>query len=215
MWPQWIAKDGARTALEIQQSRETELSERLDLVRGLQGRLRSWDQEGRRVMLPEEAASYPMLVQAVARREGAQVLGVKVTNRLSPRWRSLMLHAAEWPGGQPVAAAGEIRPRSVRVLLTGSFDSVFRSIATLGEQQLMFIPDRWTLVPATGASASTGSGSALLNRTAGQRQVRAEVWATVFVVEDPAEKPKAPVGGGPLAANTLDIPVEVSLEGQE
>ncbi len=211
VWPQWIAMDGARTAFEIQQSREKELSERLDVVRGMQGRLRSWDQEGRRVMLPEEAAGYPTLVQAVARREGAQVLGVKVTNRPSPRWRSLTLHAAEWSGEQP-AAAGEIRPRSVRVLLTGSFDSVFRSVASLGEQQLLFIPDRWSLVPLQGKPATAGSGATQLNSAAGQRQVRAEVWATVFVVEDPAEKPKAPLGRGPLATNTLEVPVEVSVE---
>lgn len=213
IWPQWMEMDGAKTALEIQQGRERELNDRLETVRSMQGRLRSWDQEARRVLLPEELSGYNGLVQAVAQREGAQVLGVKVTQRPSPRWRSLSLHAAsvvDEEGG----AAGEVQPRAVRVVLTGSFNSVYRSISSLCEQQLLFIPDRWTLGPAPVAPAAGSLRPAALGVAApagaGERQLRAEIWATVFVVQDPEEKPKAPVNSGPIAAN---LPADVSLEG--
>src|SRR5688572_11515291 len=71
VWPQWIAVDGTRAALAIQQERETEITDRLEVVRQLNERLRDWQRKDRRVFLPHEARRYPAVVRAVAEKQGA------------------------------------------------------------------------------------------------------------------------------------------------
>ncbi|MGV3722380.1 MAG: hypothetical protein ACO1SX_15845, partial [Actinomycetota bacterium] len=186
VWPQWLALDGARTALAIQQEREQEFEDRLETLRAMNERLRDWQQDGRRVFLRPELTSFGRVVQQVARREGSQVAKVQVTSQPSSRWRSVSMR--QFAGDDQSEATGEIQPRSVRVVLTGSFDSVYRTVASLTRQQQLFLPERWDIAPAT---AGADAGGAL----------RAEVWATVFAVQEPEAKPAAPVNSGPVAAN--------------
>src|SRR5947208_11444523 len=58
VWPQWIAADGLRSSLRVQRERERELSDRLDLARVMNQRLREWKNERRRVYLPAELRRY-------------------------------------------------------------------------------------------------------------------------------------------------------------
>lgn len=190
VWPQWLALDGARTALQVQQEREQDFQDRLDSIHTLNSRLHEWENEGRRVYLAEELARYPSLVQAVARREGAQVLKVQVTTQPSGRWRAVTLQQFGSDGHAEVA--GEIQPRTVRVVLTGSFDGVYRTVAALSGQQQLFLPERWDIAPAAAHSEAGGA-------------LRAEVSATVFTVQEPEDRPVAPVSTGPVAAN---LPLE-------
>lgn len=190
VWPQWLALDGARSALEVQQEREQDFQDRLDSIHSLNGRLRDWKNDGRRVYLQEELTRYPSLVQSVARREGAQVLKVQVTAPPGGRWRSVSLQQFGSDGHAEVA--GEIQPRTVRVVLSGSFDGVYRTVAALGQQQQLFLPDRWDIAPAAGNSDAGGA-------------LRAEVSATVFTVQEPEDKPIAPASTGPVVAN---LPLE-------
>lgn len=188
VWPQWLAVDGARSALAVQQEREQEFEDRLVMLRTMNERLRDWQQDGRRVFLRQELTSFERVVQQVARREGSQVAKVQVTTQPSSRWRSVSMR--QFAGGDQSDATGEIQPRSVRVVLTGSFDSVYRTVASLTRQQQLFLPERWDIAPAAGGADAGGA-------------LRAEVWATVFAVQEPEEKPSAPVNSGPVAANVL------------
>jgi hypothetical protein len=186
VWPQWLAVDGARAALTMQLEREEEFEDRLDSLRVLNERLRDWQHDARRVFLKEELASYGRQVQLVAKREGTMVNAVQVRAQSTGRWRSVSLRqfVAE---GQP-EGAGEIQPRTVRVVLTGSFDGIYRTVAALSRQQQLFLPEKWDIAP------SSPGDSAML---------RADVLATVFAVQEPEEKPVAPVNSGPVAANVL------------
>lgn len=191
VWPQWLALDGARAALEVQQEREQDFQDRIDSVHTLNNRLHDWENEGRRVFLPEELTRYGSVVQSVARREGVQVAKFQVKGAPAGRWRSVALQQFGEDGHAEVA--GEIQPRSIRVVLTGSFNGVYRSIAALSQQQQLFLPDQWDLAPAAANGAEGGA-------------VRAEVSATVFTVQEPEDRPVAPVkSSGPVAAN---LPLE-------
>jgi hypothetical protein len=188
VWPQWIAVEGARTALEIQRERERELSERLDALRAQNNRLRLWEREGRKVFLPEELERYPLLAQAVGKREGVSLIKATVTEASSPRWRAVTLERVSALGS--TGPAGEIRPRAVRVILKGSFDSVYRTVGGLCMQQQLFVPDRWDLAP----QGAPGGG----------RVIRAEVWGTVFVAQEPQDTaPAAPVTATPVASSSF------------
>lgn len=186
VWPQWLALDGARTALEIQRAREQEFTERLELLRSMNERLRDWDQDGRRVFLRDELKAYDKVVRQVAAREGARVAKVQVTAQPASRWRSVSLRQLGARG--EYESAGEIQPRSVRVVMTGDFDSIYRTVASLTRQQQLYLPERWDIAPAAPGAEAGGA-------------LRAEVWATVFAVHEPEEKPVAPLSAGPVAAN--------------
>jgi hypothetical protein len=199
VWPQWLAADGSREALELQREREQYLSERLDLVRAMNERLREWKTEGRRIFLPGEVKRYPLLVRAVARQHGTFVARVQVTNRPSARWRPLMVTTDPWldedvdPYGDSYlpaeATAGGVQSRSVLLVMTGSWNSVYKTVASLSQQQQLFIPERWELAPYNAPGAEG-------------KQVRAAIWATVFVAREPKERPSiAP--GSPVASNRL------------
>jgi len=180
VWPQWIAADGGSSTLAVLRERERELSERLDASRAGLGRLRFWQREGRRLFLADEAARYPVLAQAVARREGAVVVKATLAEARSPRWRPVLVDQRVGGG-----VAGEIRPRSVRLVVRGSFEGVFRTITSLTQQQQLFVPDRWDLAQKT---------------TGGRPEVWAEVWGTIFVVSEPEAEPTAPAAASPVAA---------------
>jgi len=191
VWPQWLAVDGARAALAVQQEREQDFQDRLDSVHALNSRLHDWQNDSRRVFLPEELNRYGRVVQSVARREGVQVLKYQVKASSGGRWRAVALQQFGADGHAEVA--GEIQPRSVRVVLTGSFEGVYRAIAALNQQQQLFLPDQWDIAPAAPNGAEGGA-------------LRAEVTATVFTVQEPEDRPVAPVKStGPVAAN---LPLE-------
>lgn len=186
VWPQWVAVDGARAALELQQEREKELTDRLDAARAAAGRLRLWEKDARRVFLAEELTRYPVLARAIGKREGAAVVKAQVTQARPARWRSLTLDRSGVDSGGEVA--GEIRPQAVRLVLKGPFDGIYRTVSALSQQQQLFLPERWELV-----SQGVGKG-----------EVRAEIWATVFVVQQPGDDtPAAPVSAGPVARSVV------------
>lgn len=186
VWPQWIAVDGARAALQLQQEREQEYAERIDNIRAGNDRLRAWDRDGRRVFLADETNRIPVLVRALALRQGTSVAKVQVTNHQGGRWHPYGIESTT-PNGTPVQSA-EIRPRSVRIVLKGNFDALYRTVASLSQQQQLFVPDRWEL--SAGRDPKSPGG-----------ELWAEVWATVFVVNEPEERPHTPVASGPVAAS--------------
>lgn len=193
--PQWMELEGSRAALERQQEREQEATDRLDTLRAMNDRLHDWSNNTRRVLLPQEVPAYPGFVRAAAKREGSRVALVDMRQRPAPRWRSLTVRPSLGPelwAEDDLNNSGEIQPRSVRLVLTGKFDAIYRTVAALCGQQQLFIPDRWDLVPENAGAGETGAGTGL----------RAEIWATVFVVREPEEEPKTPVASGPLATGT-------------
>ncbi|MBM3457176.1 MAG: hypothetical protein FJX77_01380 [Armatimonadetes bacterium] len=183
VWPQWVALDGARAALAVQVSREEEITERLTTMRTLLQSLREWKKTERRVLLPEELRSLASLVRTAAAQEGARAAAVEVTDRPSMRWRNMAIPGGGLEDAAGDEAAGEIRPRVVRLVLVGSFDSVYRTVAGLASQQWLWIPDRWDLSVQPGAAGTAASGS---------RSLRAEVCGTVFVVHEPRPTLGAP-----------------------
>lgn len=186
VWPQWIAVEGSRAALQIQQEREEGLEARFGTVQAMNDRLRAWNSEERKVFLPAELRTYPDRVRAVADREGAKVLGVRIGGPAAPRWHSLAGAAGMWADAGE-ARGGEIRPVAVKMSFVGPFDAVYRTVVALGQEGRLVLPDRWQLEPR----ALPGGAP---------RQVRAEVTAAVFLVREAAEPPVAPVVSGRLAA---------------
>src|SRR5687768_5028415 len=87
--PQWIALDGARSSLAVQQERDRVLTERLEALQAMQGRLRSWQQDERKVFLSSEVARYPILVGAAARKSGAHLKALNISASESRRWAAL------------------------------------------------------------------------------------------------------------------------------
>jgi hypothetical protein len=182
IWPQWIAVDGTQAALEIQVERERELSERLETIRAGNERLRLWKREGRKVFLHEELARYPLLAEAIGKRGGLTGIKATVSGAKLARWSAVVLDQAN-----ASAPAGEIRPVTIHLAMKGSFDNVYRTVAALSQQQQLFIPDRWDLFPEGGHG--------------GQKQVRADIWGSVFVVQEPDVNPAAePASAGALAS---------------
>lgn len=188
VWPQWVAIDGARVSLGLEKEREGELNDRWEQLRGLSERLYSWRHSQRRVFLEDEVRRYPLTVSAVAQKCGVAARGVLV-NQPSTRWRTASLTGEAWAEGAS-ADLGEIRPQSVKVWVTGSFDGVYRTVASLCAQQQAFVPERWTLAPAKQAEAHPGT------------VVRAEVIGTVFVVHQPRELSKPGPVAAPLASGS-------------
>ncbi len=195
IWPQWLAADGSRAALRIQAEREEELSGRLDGLRAMNDRLRAWDQRGRRVFQMDEIRAYPRLVKALATRHGAEAGKVLVTGRPSPRWRGVTVQVNS-PDGE--MSAGEIQPREVRLVLKGTFDGVYRTVAALCQQNQLFIPDRWSMVPSAAPAGAAVRGES----------VRADIVGTVFVAHEPDGGQKEPaVSSGARVAMSDGTPV--------
>jgi hypothetical protein len=185
VWPQWIALDGSRNTLQIQQDRERELTDRLETARAMTDRLRLWDREGRRVFLTSEVARYPLMAAALGKREGAAQVKAEVTQASSSRWRAVTLDKSL---GAVDDAAGEIRPQLVRVTARGNFDRVYRTVAGLTQQQQLFIPERWQLVGSPGG------------------ELKAEILGTVFVVHQPEDEPVGTPAAsvGPVASAAVE-----------
>ncbi len=186
VWPQWVVLDGSRNALAVQQSREHELNDRLANLRLLSGRLRDWKRAERRVLLLAEVANYARQVRATATQEGAVAAAVEVTDRPSSRWRAARISALgleEAVGDQ----AGEIQPRAVRIVLRGTFSTIYRTIAALTTDQWIFVPDRWDI--AAGETPRTASSTGTPAETGQLHPLRAEVWATVFLAREPETAP--------------------------
>jgi hypothetical protein len=184
VWPQWTAADSARTALQTQREREQELNEQVDLLRANTQPSLGSKQDGRRVFLAHEVSRYAVIVHALAKQNGVHVDQVRFSNKTSDRWRALAAQRERWDEDQgPVG--GEIGPQAVRVVLEGSFENIYRTVAALCQQRQLFIPDRWELAPK-GASAP------------GASDLRCEIWATIFVAREPVRRP--PGSGSPLAS---------------
>ena len=49
----------------------------------------------------------------------------------------------------------EIQPRAVHLVLHGTFDGIYRTVATLSQQQQLFLPDRWDIAPASRSRSAT------------------------------------------------------------
>jgi hypothetical protein len=192
VWPQWTALDGARAALDLQRQREDLLRTRCETVRAENQRLRRWDQNGRKVFLSEELARYPGLVRAVARRTGVVVESITLSNQTSERWRWLTAQATVWADEQR-AETGDIQPQSVKLVLTGSFDQIYRSVAWLSGQQQLFIPDEWEL------------------REEGN-ELRLNLRATLFVIHEPADEDEAAPMGPPAPDTRVPVAMRESQE---
>lgn len=168
VWPQWVAMDGSRSALGIQQARAEELQQRLDTARAMMGRLRLWDDSNRRVFLREEAHQLARLVRSVSARYGLRTERFSLSRRQARRWPSLTLESnADGTSG------GQVASRSVHMVLTGPFESVFNAVSALCEQQLLFLPERWALFPVSPVPGEAHG------------DVRVELMATIFVIEEP------------------------------
>jgi len=185
VWPNWAAADKSRTTLEIVRERETTITDQLDLARAMAERLRDWKQDGRRVFLEEELPLYPALVRQAVQQTGVKLEAVEVTRRATNRFRPLRVPSSalgDDEGGE------EIQPRAVRIVLRGSFDAVYRTIAMLGQQQQLFVPERWDI----------GAG--------GGGELRADLWATIFVVKGAGETMKPVPAPQPPAAKSVQGP---------
>ena len=191
VWPQWVAVDGARTALKAQREQEAVQGGPLPSVHSLNEQLRGWRRGERRVFLEEEVAQYPALVQAMAKREGVKVLAAEQVDDRPARWRPASLDP-EGAAEDRAILTGEIQPRTIRILLTGSFPKVYRAVASLCQQQQLFVPERWELIPVAPAEG-------------GEAQLKADIRATIFVIREPEEAPAPTAGPGPMAAR---LPVE-------
>lgn len=186
VWPQWVLLDGSRSALTVQQSREHELNDRLANLRLLTGRLRDWKRSERRVLLLPEVATYARQVRATAAQEGAVAAAVEITDRPCSRWRPARISALgleEAVGDQ----AGEIQPRAVRIVLRGTFSSIYRTVAALTTDQWIFVPDRWDI--AAGETPAAASSTDTTGEASQRRTLRAELWATVFLAREPETAP--------------------------
>lgn len=184
VWPQWVAADRGHVALDVQEEREVALREQLETARALTGRLRDWKHEERRVFLEEELPLYPALVREVARDAGAAVVSVETSDRTLNRWRPLRVPSASLDpmDDEELGPSEEIRPQSVHLVLTGAFGAVYRTVAALGQQQQLCVPERWDV----SSRARQGGG----------RELKAEIWATVFVVKSTEATLRVAAAGG-------------------
>jgi len=173
IWPNSIAEEGARTAVEIQQDRLQELEDRHAVQRAMNSRLREWRNQKRRVFLEPELDAFPREVRAAAQREGVHAAKIALAHSTVARWRRTLLASGELEDEE----TGRVEPRTVRIVLTGPFSNVYRTVANLCGGQKLFIPDRWDLSSISGDAAGG---------------VRAEIQASVFVVHEPEETPGQP-----------------------
>ncbi len=203
VWPRWIALEGSREATAVQRQREAELTERVETERAMLGRQREWSETGRRVLLSRELNQYPEVVRAVAEREGARVLGIRVLEKAHPRWRALAASADMWAGDGE--SAGQVRPITLRFAVVGRFDSVYRVVASLADDQWLFIPDRWELAPRRVPAA----GKPAAARPAAEPEIRADIAATLFALRDSEPPTPAPTPGSTLGEVAAAYPVEM------
>jgi hypothetical protein len=207
IWPQWLAAEQAWTAVRAQASQERELVARVRQMSLPSSAAEAWPQDRRRVFLEDEVEQYPVIARAVARREGARVELVQITSHPSRRWRSQSVPPPSpvttpedpWAGEGPAGFSltpGEIQPRTVRIVLTGDFKSIYRAVTSLCNQQQLFIPDAWdlTVVPPKGRKPGEEKPAAT--------ELRAEISATLFVVREPEEEQTQPVVAGPAGTST-------------
>lgn len=195
VWPQWLAREGAVAALALQEREAHALEERIAALRSAAGPAFAPGGGGpgevgggRRVLLEEEGAGFPALVRAVASRYGAVVLDARVTERLSPRWQPLVLEPTLDPAEPPSDdRAREIRPQTVRLLLAGRFEAVYRTLAALDRQEPLFVIDRWRMAPRPESDR-------------GGTLVQADVRGTVFVLREERDSP-IPAGVSTLAGD--------------
>ena len=165
VWPQWLILDGSETSLAIQVSRERELSDRLLQVRALNQKLREWRREDRRVLLRNETPLFTSAMKNLAIRNGVRLVDASVSPRPSKGWRAAHLTRVD-PDLTSTNEAG-IEPRSIRLVLAGSFAQVFRTIASLPQEQWLLVIDAWDLIPA--------------GKSPQGRLVKAAVQGTIFV----------------------------------
>ena len=183
VYPQWVAYQGSQEALAVQQERETELTQRLELTRAVNGRLRAWDANERRVLLLREAKALPKAVAYLAKEAGVTVKAVNVSSRKAPRWQ---VRRVERPVDGEQAFEGEIQPRLVKLVLVGTWDGIYKTMAGLTQQQPLFIPERYSLKA--------------VKKVNNQRVLRADVYATVFVADDGEEPAPTTAITGPVAS---------------
>jgi hypothetical protein len=183
VYPQWLAYEGSRRALSIQQERENELTERLEQTRIVNGMLRDWRQSERRVLLRREAKALPKAVAYLAKDAGVSVKVVQVSTRRAPHWQ---VRRVERPVDGESSFQAEIQPRLVRMVLLGTWDGIYKTMAGLTQQQPLFIPERYSLTTQRSQN--------------GRRLLRAVVLATVFVADDGEEPAPAKAVTGPVAS---------------
>lgn len=187
VWPQWMDAEGSRTAVEIQRERENGLQDRLDMVRAMNGRLRAAHDDSRKLFRIEQVHQFPALIRELAKAAGAEVAEARVTAAPTPGRRASSLEP-EAPGGEETT---EIKPMRVQIVLTGSFESVYRTVGALCRQDQLVIPDRWQLTPRTGPGTDG-------------KAVKAQLAATVFVIRTRTEEPRVM----PAAQMAAALPLE-------
>lgn len=183
VYPQWLTYKGSQEALAIQQEREDELTQRLEQTRELNGVLREWQQSERRVLLLREAKALPKAVAHLAKDAGVSVKTVQLSSRVAPRWQ---VRRVERPVDGQSAYQAEIQPRLVRMVLIGTWDGIYKTMAGVTQQQPLFIPERYSLTTH--------------KTVRGRRLLRAVIVATVFVADDGEETSPAKAVTGPVAS---------------
>jgi hypothetical protein len=138
----------------------------------------------RKTVRAADLPKFPSEVRALARLDGVQVVSASITPEITPRWRGVTERAAHL--GTPGEGAGSVRPMVATVILTGSFEGVYRTAARLCGRQQLFIPDRWNFVPRTASKSAPG-------------EYKAEIAATMFVADYTANQPVASSKPGVLA----------------
>lgn len=198
VWPQWLTRDSSQAALSSQLSRERELETRLqsaqDPVRWAETTRSARPELWRKVLTAEDLAKFPNQVRLLATSEGVKVAHVSFTPEVSPRWRAVTQRA--FLLGAPKEGPGAVRPMVATVILTGSFEGLYRTVTRLCERRQLFIPDRWNFVPRDGVGSPP-------------TEYKAEIAATMFVAGKPAETPMTSARTGVLALRG-DTPREVT-----
>lgn len=190
VWPQWVLRDNSQMTLATQLSSERELETRLQAVEEpgtwktatTSARPELW----RKTLTGDELQKFPRQVQAVAGSEGVKVVHVSFTPEVTSRWRPVTRRAISQ--GVPKSGAGAVRPMVATVILTGSFEGLYRTVTRLCDRQKLFIPDRWNFAPRAG----TGTPPT---------EFKAEIAATMFVAGKPTKTPMTAARGGVLALN--------------
>lgn len=188
VWPQWLTRDNSQIALAAQLSRERELETRLEGVQAPAQWAKASEttrpELWRKALTAGDLERFPSRVQSLANAEGVKVAHVSFTPEVTPRWRAVTQRA--FLLGAPKAGAGAVRPMVATVILTGSFEGLYRTVTRLCEREQLFIPDRWNFVPRDGSGSPPN-------------EYKAEVAATVFVMGKPAQTPIASARTGVLA----------------
>jgi hypothetical protein len=190
IWPQWMVWDGARAALQQQQDQERKLAARLTAAKSANQEILVGQQKGRSAFSEEQIAEYPGLVRSIAEKQGATVVQVGLVEEGVPRSRSYpaLTLASDDRGGR----GGEVRPRTVRVVLTGNFKSLYRTIGLLCQQPQLLVPDGWEIAASGGFDSSAN--------------LRCDFRGTVFVVEEPSDTFDTGAALGPMVTQAAGGP---------